>query len=103
MVGQKSDEWQVYPLATESKNIEALQDYIINHGAPEAIRSDNAKRKTDCEWMNYCQKFCVEQQQTVPHSPWMNFAEQKIWQLNSMVKKCMTEFKIPLKHHDWVQ
>ena len=74
-VGQKSDKWRVFPLKMESNNYEALQDYFRTRGAPQAIRSDNAQSETDAEWTEHCRKLSVEQQMTVPKSPWMNFAE----------------------------
>ena len=103
-VGQKSNEWKVYPLRTEANNIDALQDYTRTVGAPDAIRSDNAQSEVaDKEWKSHLRSLSVEQQSTVPHSPWMNFAERKIGQLNSMVVQCLREFGAPLTMHDWCQ
>eukprot|EP00957_Ditylum_brightwellii_P042434 3213100-Ditylum_brightwellii.AAC.1 len=38
-----------------------------------------------------------------PQSPWQNPAEPKIGRLNSMVKKVMWEFHVPLSEHNWAQ
>jgi hypothetical protein len=103
-VGQLSDQWFVHPLKQESHNYQALQDQIRYHGAPKAIRSDYAQSEyRDAEWTSFLRKMCVEQQATVPKSPWMNFAESKIGQLNSMVTNVMREFRVPLTEHDWAQ
>lgn len=101
--GQESDQWAVYPLKTESHNTEALQDYFRKHGAPSAIRSDNAQSELGKDWTHTCRQLCVDQESTVPHSPWQNFAERRIGHLGSMVRNCMRAFNVPLAHHDWCQ
>jgi hypothetical protein len=46
---------------------------------------------------------CVEQQTTLPHSPWMNFAERNIGTLGAMVRNCHRTFNMPYKYHNWTQ
>ena len=41
--GNTTDFWAVYPLKTESKNTEALQDYTRTYGCPNVIKTDNAQ------------------------------------------------------------
>ena len=102
-VGQNSRRWDVFPLKTESQNYRALQDVSRTQGVANVIRSDNAASEMDKEWTDFCRTYCTEQQTTLPHSPWMNFAERNIGTLGAMVRNCHRAFKIPYKYHNWTQ
>ena len=102
-VGQKSNKWAVYPLKKESQNFTALQDHCRDAGLPDAIRSDNARSELGAKWTSYTRDHCIRQESTVPHSPWMNFAERNIGQLGSMVRKCHLTFGVPHQYHNWTQ
>eukprot|EP00980_Cylindrotheca_fusiformis_P010182 scaffold2267_cov92-Cylindrotheca_fusiformis.AAC.1 len=102
-VGQQSLRWDVFPLKKETYNFQALQDISRNEGVPNVIRSDNAQSETDCEWTEYCRQQCIQQQTTLPNSPWMNFTERHIGSLGSMVRNCHRAFKVPHKYHNWTQ
>jgi hypothetical protein len=47
----------------------------------------------------------MEQQITLPHSPWINFAERnkKGILLGAMARNCHCAFKIPYQYHNWTQ
>lgn len=101
-VGQKSLKWSTYPLKKESQNFTAFQDICREQGLPDAIRSDRAQSEIGTQWTKFARQHVIQQQSTVPHSQWMNFAERNIGQLGSMVRICHHEFKIPFKYNDWV-
>jgi hypothetical protein len=67
------------------------------------IRSDNATSKMDKAWTDFCRTCCVKQQTTLPHSPWINFAERIIIVLGAIVRNCHRAFKIPYQFHNWTQ
>eukprot|EP00957_Ditylum_brightwellii_P023218 1752261-Ditylum_brightwellii.AAC.1 len=102
-VGTASDRWDVYPLKTEIHNVSALQDYSRDVDIPSVLKSDNDQSETGTKWMEFCHHQCIKQETTELQSLWQNPAEPKIGQLNSMVKKVMQEFHVPLSEHDWVQ
>ena len=102
-VGQNSLRWDVFPLKTEANNYQALQDVSRNQGVANVIRSDNAASEIDDEWTSFCRTYCTEQQTTIPHSPWMNFAERNIGNLGAMVRNCHRALKIPYQYHNWTQ
>ena len=102
-VGNVSNRWEVFPMKTESHNGVALQDYTRKAGAPPVIKTDNAKSETGETWTEHCRRHCINQESTEPHTPWQNPAEHRIGDLGGMVRRCMREFKIPMRKHDWVQ
>eukprot|EP00957_Ditylum_brightwellii_P011816 891034-Ditylum_brightwellii.AAC.1 len=42
-VGLDSDQWEVYPMRSESHNVSAFQDYCRNVGIPPTLKTDNAQ------------------------------------------------------------
>eukprot|EP00957_Ditylum_brightwellii_P183368 13967955-Ditylum_brightwellii.AAC.1 len=80
-------------MKSESHNGEALKDYSRNIGVPPILKIDNAQSKIGHTWTDHCQKHCIKQETTEPHSPWQNPAEPKIGKPNSMVRNVMGEFK----------
>ena len=101
--GLKSNRWEVFPLKTESHNGTALQDYIRKVGVPNVIKSDNAQSETGSLWTTVSRDQCISNETTEPQHPWQNPAEPQIGALNAMVKRTMTAFNVPLRHHDWCQ
>ena len=77
-VGLDSDQWEVYPMRSESHNVSALQDYCRNVGIPPTLKTDNAQSEVGKAWSDQCRKFCTKQETTKPNSPWQNPAEPKI-------------------------
>ena len=82
------------PLKSESQNGTALQDYIRKVGVPNEIRSDNSE--TGSTWTKVSRDQCIMNTTTEPKHPWQNPDEPQIGALNSMVKRVMKQFKVPL-------
>ena len=95
--------WAIYPLKTESRNTEALQDYTRTHGCMSVLKTNNTQSELGKGWTNHCKSHCIEQQTTEPHHPHQNPVEHQIGDLAVMVKRCMKEFQCLLRKHDWMQ
>ena len=102
-IGQKSKRWEVFPLKSEFQNGIALQDYIRKCRAPLTIKKDNAQSELGKKWLDTCCSQCINTETTKPHHPWQNPCEREIGSLSNMVCRCMQEFKVPLRKHDWCQ
>ena len=49
-----SDQWQTYPLKSESLNGVALQDYACYVDNPMSIETDNAQSEVGHTWKKHC-------------------------------------------------
>ena len=101
--GLTSNRWEAFPLKTESQNATALQDYICKVGVPDTLKSDNAQSETGTLWTSVSRDQCLTNETTEPKHPWQNPSEPQIGALNTMVKRVMAAFNVPLGHHDWCQ
>ena len=68
-VGEKSNQWEIYPMTHEQKNGEALQYFVRTHGALIAIKTNCAQSELGTKWTETCQNKCIAQETTKPHNP----------------------------------
>ena len=75
--GVKLKKWKLFPLKKESRNVQALQDYIRNDGPPRTISSDNTKSETGSKWTEVLQEYMIKSKTSEPHHQHQNPTEPK--------------------------
>eukprot|EP00957_Ditylum_brightwellii_P108293 8261696-Ditylum_brightwellii.AAC.1 len=64
--GETSRRWELYPLKTESRNVEALQDYTRQNGTPHSLESDNSSSEIGNKLLDHCRTYCIGTETTEP-------------------------------------
>jgi hypothetical protein len=73
----------VYPMKTESCAPQAYADFILEHGAPEIIHSDNAQVQTGVGFKRLNRRYDVKARTTEPYHPEQNPGERIIQDLKA--------------------
>ena len=97
----KTGYWRTYLLKTESNTISSLEDFVRNIGIPTAIKRDNSRIQTGTNWTDIERKLCINSIMTEPYYPWQKMVEHTIYDLGTMVKRCMDQYVVPLSQHYW--
>ena len=95
-VGKESKYTAVYGMKHERDGPEAFEDFIRDKGAPFCIWSDNSKMQTGNKWRRLMQKYNIRSENTEPHHPNQNPAEQRIQDVKRCTSKVMDRTRAPL-------
>jgi transposase len=73
----------------------ALMPFVQEVRIPQTIVTDNAPEEVDGEFGKICRQFRIQQEQTVPYSPWSNLAESAIRELKVKIRRTLRRSKAP--------
>ena len=85
----------------ESNNVNALNDYIREFGAPRTLVSDNAQSEVGKKWTTILREFCIKGRTSEPHNQHQNPAEPEWGRLSKMTQNCLRVFKAPTTLSNW--
>ena len=94
-VGTKSKLTKVFGMRTESEGVDALEDFICENGALHALHNDNSKMQTGLSFKKILRKYNIKSENTEPHHPNQNPAEQRIQDVKCTSLKILNWTGVP--------
>ena len=89
----------VYPMKTETDMAGTLEDFIRQHGAPNALFSDNAKAQIGRAVQEILRMYAIKDFQCEPHHQHQNLAERRIQEVKKLSNQMLdrTDWKTPIE------
>ena len=94
-VGHDSHYAKGYPMQTESRMSDALEDFIRDVGAPSALLSDNAKAEIGRRVEAICRMYAIRQVTTEPGHPEQNSCERHTATIKPMMENIQRQSGSP--------
>ena len=85
----------VYPMKTESDMSGSLEDFIREHGAPNALFSDNAKAQIGRAVQEILRMYAIKDFQCEPHHQHQNPAERRIQEVKKLSNQMLDRTGAP--------
>ena len=85
----------VYPMKTETDMSGTLEDFIRQHGAPNALFSDNAKAQIGRAVQEILRMYAIKDFQCEPHHQHQNLAERRIQEVKKLSNQMLDRTGAP--------
>lgn len=92
---------EFYPIKSKGEAPQTLMKFVHDVGIMQTCVTDGAPELTEGEWGRICRRFTIQQQTTVPYSPWRNLAEHSIRELKQGIRRATGRAKSPKRLWDY--
>ena len=84
-----------YPMVSESHGVQALEEFVLEVGAPYKMINDNAKMEISEAWRKILRTYNIERSTTEPYHPHQNPVERRIQEIKKVTLAILDHTSAP--------